>query len=102
MFLRTLQPRFFNQVCLFLRADNIQSAGVTIHEDIYIYIFFVLDINTEYIHSVCTLKGIAGVYTPGLSPSQCPIWWNDKCYGGGFTSSFTFSAICPSPPGVSL
>lgn len=30
---------FFNQVCLFLRADNIQSAGVTIHEDIYIYIF---------------------------------------------------------------
>lgn len=31
---------FFNQVCLFLRADNIQSAGVTIHEDIYIYILF--------------------------------------------------------------
>lgn len=28
---------FFYQVCLILRADSIQSAGVTIHEDIYIF-----------------------------------------------------------------
>ena len=59
---------------------------------------YILDINTEYVHSVFT-QGVAVVCTPDLSHSKCPIGF---FWVFGLASSFTFSAICPSPPGVSL
>lgn len=70
MFPRGLQP-FFNQLCLLLRADDIQSAGVTMHIHIHIHIY-ILDINTEYVQSVFTLEGIAVVCPPAPLPLNAP------------------------------